>query len=352
MFIKKDLRKIPRIMEDAPDCPSPSSMDATNDELQQKQKHRDKRFKGESSLSELRLGRRHQEFQGSLQILCQPKYIPKMQNLKSLNLYDCGISNVDQIGLLAECPALELLNLGRNPLQELSPDLAKLQSLKHIWLDDCQLSGSIPTPLLELSQLETLRMPNNQITDIFGIAKLSKLKLLCLDRNQLVALPNELGRLSELEELYVRHNELSALPSTTANAADDDGTMTTECFAALSSLHILHLSSNQLTDIDAVAGCTALTHLYANANQLTAITDEFVAALLRSSTLRRLVVSHNPITSVSAAIWNWTITKDDDCEIVWHPNPDLTPVAAAVAVGASDQDTGSEDVDMTPVSTE
>jgi Leucine-rich repeat (LRR) protein len=240
------------------------------------------------------LGRRKQEFKGSLQILCQPQYLPKLQNLHSLNLYDCAISNLDSIGIFGDCPSLEILNLGRNPLTSLPDELAQVTSLKQVWLDDCKITGSLPTSLLELPNLEILRMPNNSITEVTNdISKLQNLKVLCLDRNQLTDLP-DLSEMSQLKELLVRHNQLKKLP----------------CLPL--SLQLLHVSSNQLVEL--TMDCPALTHVYANGNQLTRL-----PANILTPEIKRLVVSHNPITEVPD--WFWTAT----CDIVWQPNPNLTP---------------------------
>ena len=306
MFIKKDLRKIPKILEDAIEC-IPTDRDENEAGHQD---HLSKRPKVQEPLSELRLGRRHQEFQGNLRILCQPHYLPKLQNLKSLNLYDCAISNLDSIGLLGNCPSLEILNLGRNPLTALPDEFAQVKSLKEVWLDDCKIKGSLPSALMELPKLEILRIPNNRIDHVPPeIRNLTSLKVLCLDRNQIAFLPDLDEALPKLQELLVRHNQLKTLPRLP------------------STLQLLHCSSNQLLTLrsNLAYDCPSLTKLYVNGNQLTSLPDTIV-----TSTLERLVVSHNPITEVPDSFWTTTT-----CDVVWKPNPNLTPPAL-------------EDEEMTP----
>jgi Leucine-rich repeat (LRR) protein len=359
MFIKKDLRKIPTILDDAIDCDHNNhgrlDSNGANDHGAAP-----KRTKLQEPLRELRLGRRQQEFHGSLQILCQPRYLPKLRHLQTLNLYDCNIDTLDGIGLFEGTPQLEKLNLGRNPLGTVPDELVKVQSLKHVWLDDCQLTGSLPRSLLQLQNLETLRLPNNHITDIpflqqddddddagddddddddKCLAPLKRLQVLCLDRNELQSLPPNLRSWTpNLTQLLVRHNRLEGplrgrLPST---------------------LQVLHVSSNHLTSLDALVddafgegdGCTEsspssfrppqcphLTHLYANGNQLTNLPDGIVS---RHPKLQRLVVSHNPTLShVPDEFWeactnaggDVAMMAEDDptLEILWEPNPNLSP---------------------------
>ena len=211
MFVKKDLRKIPIILQDAMDVPQTPNDNKNND-------HNNKEESKESKkpLTELRLARRPTEFkQGTIQnVLCQPKYIPAMTNLVSVSLYDCNIHNLDGIGFFASnvndmlgiqqgsdgrihangnanaqtmtsheeknqeegstrsttmvvCPNLQEFNLGRNPIKTLPSELGLLSpTLKSLWLDDCQLEGPLPSCLYQLEHLEMLRLSNNQITKL------------------------------------------------------------------------------------------------------------------------------------------------------------------------------------------
>jgi Leucine-rich repeat (LRR) protein len=214
MFIKKDLRKIATILDDAVDCNTyekEKNEDEHNDDDDNKNK---KRIKREEPLKVLRLGRRKQEFNGTVKVLCEPSHTPKLKFLQTINLYECNISDLMGFGPMFNLasPNLETINLGRNPIENIPDDFADCQSLKHLWLDDCQLSGEFPRPLLLLKNLETLRLPNNNIThlNIGGIdtnnnsnkddnddddvdnndgssmvIPLKNLKILCLDRNKL-----------------------------------------------------------------------------------------------------------------------------------------------------------------------
>ena len=167
-------------------------------------------------------------------------------------------------------------------------------SLEHYWIHMMSFC--------ELVNLEVLKMPNNKITELPSeIGNLISLRVLCLDRNLLQTLPAEMEDLHDLQELFLRHNEmqtLSHLPSF---------------------LTVLHVSSNQLHDFgeDFVSKCMNLKTLYANGNQLKSLPMDLIAKCNR---LQRLVVSHNSLESVPDNFWTCT-----SCDIIWKPNPQLTP---------------------------
>mmetsp|Transcript_8139 Transcript_8139/g.17542 ORF Transcript_8139/g.17542 Transcript_8139/m.17542 type:complete len:431 (-) Transcript_8139:239-1531(-) len=173
MFIKKDLRKIPTILDEAIDCNTYDDENDENDTDENENKLK-KRSKREEPIRILKLGRRKQEFDGCVRVLCQPEHAPKLKYLSVLNLYECDIHDLNGLGPVfgEAAPNLETLNLGRNPLSKGIPDdFSEVRSLKHLWLDDCKLTGALPRAFLNLPKLESLRLPNNEIThlDIGGI---------------------------------------------------------------------------------------------------------------------------------------------------------------------------------------
>lgn len=89
MFIKKDLRKIDEILAD----------DSDKKDI-------------------LKLAKRSAEFQGSVRVLCRESKLESLANLRTLNLYDNCLTNVDGIGLLSQTP-IEEINLGCNKLTTL-----------------------------------------------------------------------------------------------------------------------------------------------------------------------------------------------------------------------------------------
>jgi Leucine-rich repeat (LRR) protein len=335
MFIKKDLRKVVQLLDDAVDC---NTNDITDEDHLSNHGITNtpdaKRTKFQEPLRELRLSRRPQEFQGTIKILCQPQSATKLTQLRSLNLYECQISTLDGMGDMfsSSSPQLETLNLGRNPLSFIPDDFTKMQSLKHVWLDDCQLEGSLPKPLMELTNLESLRLPNNKITEIVilentlddfdsEVIPQPSLKVLCLDRNNLTELPSKMKDwVPQLQDLMVRQNQLTTLGTNVLPP----------------NLCILHVSSNQLTSLDEIiydidkgsldtpkSNCPNLTHIYANSNMLTHLPE---GILTSHSQLQRLGVSHNPLMKeLPLEIWNYLENESEGhrCEILWQPNPSI-----------------------------
>ncbi len=238
MFVKKDLRKIPKILADA--------MENNDNGIETPTATTDSKNSNNTEvLTELRLARRPTEFKaGNIKdVLCKPHYIPALYNLVSISLYDCQIRNIDGIGFFASrtpintnsndqnrdedvemedinkirnhyesgsivCPFLEELNLGRNPIEDLPSELGLLsKSLKRLWLDDCQLKASLPESLYELGNLELLRISNNGIVQLegTGVSKWQKLENLNLDGNNIESIPDELVHLKKLKSLFLRY---------------------------------------------------------------------------------------------------------------------------------------------------
>ena len=91
-------------------------------------------------------------------------------------------------------------------------ELGQLSNLKQLYLFDNQLSGSIPPELDNIFTLEEMLLMNNRLTGPIPpeLAKLSNLRSLYLFNNQLGGdIPTELGSLSALESLLLSDNQLA-----------------------------------------------------------------------------------------------------------------------------------------------
>mmetsp|Transcript_16502 Transcript_16502/g.46110 ORF Transcript_16502/g.46110 Transcript_16502/m.46110 type:complete len:360 (-) Transcript_16502:179-1258(-) len=308
MFIKKDLRKVPRILQEAASGDNNNNgFDGHNDDDDASaDRHRRKRAKTASQppqatststpapLIDLKLGRRRQEFGGKLDLLCQPSFVCKWNQLESLSLYDCELSSLDGIGIFRHAPELRTINLGRNPLTSLPDELGELAStLQVLWLDDCQLQVDLPQCIYRLTELRELRLSNNRLTAISpDIRHCRKLESLSLDRNRLERLPPQLRQLDRLRVLSIRQNLFEEL-------GDE---------IALASLEQLHASSNTFRTIpDSLLRqdcCPRLRRIVMNGNRIVSLPSSMCAeSSSLPKNLEQLVLSHNRIASLPASFF-------------------------------------------------
>jgi leucine-rich repeat protein SHOC2 len=138
----------------------------------------------------------------------------------------------------------------------------------------------------DVGRVLELSLPLKKLTGIVPaeIGRLTALRTLYLNQNQLTSVPPELGRLTKLTSLVLFFNQLTSVPAELGN---------------LTALQILTLSSNQLTSIPAELGnLAALQTLDLSNNQLRSIPAEF--GQLTNLTSFRLV--NNRVSSLPAEL--------------------------------------------------
>jgi Leucine-rich repeat (LRR) protein len=146
--------------------------------------------------------------------------------------------------------------------------------------------GVVPEWVWERTELETLVLAGNGLTDLSGrIGGLTKLRMLDLGHNKLARLPEALGDLGGLTGfLYLHDNELTTLP---------------QSFRRLTRLRYLNLSQNAFETIpEAVTRMEGLIELRVNDNKLISISDRFGGL----SRLRELHLRDNRLTSLPDCI--------------------------------------------------
>ena len=127
-----------------------------------------------------------------------------------------------ELGNLAN---LQTLLLDGNQLSGSIPsELGNLANLEWLWLDGNQLSGSIPSELGNLPNLEWLWLAGNQLSGSIPseLGNLANLQTLDLAGNQLSgSIPSELGNLANLQTLDLAGNQLSgSIPPELGNLAN------------------------------------------------------------------------------------------------------------------------------------
>ncbi|KAJ4718182.1 Receptor-like protein kinase [Melia azedarach] len=182
-----------------------------------------------------------------------PNTLGNLRNLKLLSLSDNYLTSSNPelsfLSSLTNSNNLEVLSLADNPLGGILPrSIGNLSnSLKRIYIYNCNISGSIPHEIGKLINLTTLSLGNNELNGSIpaSLGRLQKLQGLSLGFNKLqgpiphnfchlIALfaaelqgnklsgpiPSCIGNLSTLTELSLSYNELTSIPSTFWNLKD------------------------------------------------------------------------------------------------------------------------------------
>jgi leucine-rich repeat protein SHOC2 len=160
-------------------------------------------------------------------------------------------------------------------------------------LEEFGLTGAVPAEIGRLSALRELDLDGNELTSVPAeIGQLTSLEKLYLGDNQLTSLPAEIGQLTALEELYLEGNQLTSLPAE---------------IGQLASLEILDIRKNQLTSVLAEIGqLTALERLHLDGNRLTSVP----ANIGQLTLLKELYLFNNELTSLPAEIGQLTALEE------------------------------------------
>ena len=256
MFIKKDTRKIPEIIEDESD-----------------------------TREHMKLARRGAEFANGVGVLCADNNIPRLQALRVLSMYSNQLNSIDGIGNLSKTP-VEEINLGQNQLEDLPDEFGTISTLQRLWIDGNKLGPELPSPLLELGQLRVLRASNNAIAglpDDIG-TRLPLLEVLAVDNNCLESIPDSVYQLNHLEKLIIRGNRITAI---------------SESVGMLTNLKIVQASSNCLSAIPATLGkLEKIEELYLNSNQIVEVPSSLSGLL----SAKKISLANNRILSLPAVL--------------------------------------------------
>jgi small GTP-binding protein len=147
-----------------------------------------------------------------------PSEFAKLTNLIRLDLDRNRLTSL--LPEITKLTNLISLELNGNQLASLPPEIAKLTNLTSLYLSDNQLT-SLPPEIAKLSNLTSLNLNSNQLTSLPPeITKLANLTDLNLNGNQLTSLPPEIAKLTNLTYLDLRRNQLPIPPEALADPKD------------------------------------------------------------------------------------------------------------------------------------
>jgi Leucine-rich repeat (LRR) protein len=194
---------------------------------------------------------------------------------------------------------LQYLYLGFNQLSGSIPSsLGSLSNLQRLYLFDNQLSGSIPSSLGSLSNLQYLQLYSNQLDGSIpsSLGDLVNLRGLDLHSNQLSGrIPSSLSNLSRLQYLYLWYNQLSgSIPPELGN---------------LGSLQELDLTGNQLSGSipSSLGNLSNLQFLNLGHNQLS---GSIPPSLSNLSNLKSLFLEYNALYASDPALLSFLNSKE------------------------------------------
>ncbi|XP_059713626.1 PH domain leucine-rich repeat-containing protein phosphatase 2 isoform X2 [Haemorhous mexicanus] len=222
---------------------------------------------------------------GSLDSLC------RFSQLKSLNLSHNRLGEFPES--LCEISTLTELNISCNGLHYLPSQIGKLLNLQTFWLDGNFLT-SLPEEMGNLQQLNCLGLSFNNFCELPAICeKLVTLDKLALAGNLIETLDlTVLNRMGHIKSVDLRLNNLKRAAADTLEGNKSvaymdlrDNQMTDLDLSSLVSLEQLHCERNKLRELT-LSGFS-LRALYANSNCLTAVNIYPVPGLLTCLELSR-----------------------------------------------------------------
>lgn len=123
------------------------------------------------------------------------------QNLQHLNISNCGLESLDNLGI----QSLETLDLSQNLLKEIPEDVLRNQiNLTRLSLDNNSLTS---LPKFDTSQLTFLNLSNNMLKSFVLNYDLQSLEIIDLSFNQLEEI-QDFWSLRKVSEIFLQHNRL------------------------------------------------------------------------------------------------------------------------------------------------
>ena len=243
---------------------------------------------------------------------------------------------------LGDLTNLQELFLGGNTLTGGIPaQLGKLLSLQYLDLGHNGLTGGIPIQLGDLINLQTLELGANDLSGVIPphLGDLSNLQALLLYGNQLTnPIPLELGKLSNLQTLHLLDNQLTgSIPAQLGDLTNLkylelgfnhlNGNIPPQ-LGKLNNLQQLIMDHNQLSGKipPELGDLSSLTNLdLGGGNQLS---GDIPSDLLKLANLLTLSIEFNMLTASDPNLLNWLNSKQPN----WASSQTVPPLGLQITV--------------------
>ncbi|KAL6255824.1 hypothetical protein P5V15_013067 [Pogonomyrmex californicus] len=228
----------------------------------------------------------------------------EQEPLKILDLSFNSLTVIDdKIQFLTE---LSTLNLHNNLLEELPSEIGSLRKLKIINLSNNKLKD-LPREFYTLEELCELYLKSNYLSTLEAeIGNLIMLTHMDLSYNNLSELPIGMGYLVRLETLNLCHNMIKELPPDITSMRSlktlDASFNQLETLPPLNELRKVErimFQSNNLQEFPDISGCSALTVLHLDNNNIPEIDPQRLEAIRH---LKKLTLQSNKIEVIPEEI--------------------------------------------------
>lgn len=251
-----------------------------------------------------------------------------LRRLRALNtlVLHGGPDYLTDISPIADLTNLETLVLYNNRISNLTP-LSSLKNLKTLRLELNRISDL--SPLSHLERLESLQIDDNQIADLSPLSRLERLRTLWISNNRVSDI-SPLKDLASLRDLYLGGNSIKDLAPLTQLSLSDlrldkNGLSDITALRALNqkttALMTLDLSDNRIRDIEPIAHLERVSNLDLSDNQISELDS------LRNQNLSHLDLRNNRITDISGL---GRLPKLLSLDIRSNPIKDYGPLVALV----------------------
>ena len=195
-----------------------------------------------------------------------------IEDVKELDLsFDENREKISNISGLSAFSNLETLNLAGNSITDIS-EIKDMVSLKAINLEMNQISDI--SPLADLIYLESIDLNDNKnISDVSHLKNLEKVTMLDLRSNHIQDISG-ISHMVNLKQLYLSYNQITdlspliRLQNLTYLSFDYNQVKDIRPLSALTGLHTLTMNGNRIEDIHALVTLQELVHLEIAGNHI------------------------------------------------------------------------------------